>query len=124
MNVISPKGEKMENKLIDSLDNVAYMNSINKHNVILLADKKYNLKFKRAGSDDKPKNTNDSKRFSNFKGNTTGTSIAPHLNYRDAIKEKEKDKKYFNKPSLDRQYKTNKENSNILLTTNFTSNKF
>ncbi len=124
MNILSPKGEKLDNKLIDSLDSAAYSNIQSKPNIILLGDKKYNLKFKRAGSDDKPKNitTNNNentvtKRISNFKGNTTGANngISTNLN----IPFKDKDKKYTSKPSVDKQYKSNKDN--IILCTSLSS---
>jgi len=110
MNVISPKGEKSENKLLDSLDSAAYLNFHNKPNIILLGDKKYNLKFKRAGSDDKPKTTNESKRIINSKGNTCGNSVGPSMNISIPCKEN-KERKFASKPSLDKQYKSNKDNN-------------
>jgi hypothetical protein len=111
MNVLSPKGEKAENRLLDSLDGAAYLNTYNKPNIILLSDKRLNIKFKRAGSDDKPKNTSENKRTSNFKGNTTGISLGLVTNI--SIPFRDKDRKYASKPSVDRQYKSNKDNNAI-----------
>lgn len=109
MKIISPKGEKSENRLLDSLDGAAYLHTHNKPNIILLSDKRLNIKFKRAGSDDKPKSTTENKRISNFKGNNAGTSQGPVANI--SIPFRDKDRKYASKLSVDRQIKSNKDNN-------------
>lgn len=113
--MLSPKVQKAENKLLDSLDSVAYQTTNNKPNIILLGDKRLNLKFKRAGSDDKPKNTTENKRTSNFKGNTTGSGLG--LTANTSIPFKDKDRKCASKPSVDRmQFKSNKDANGVYST--------
>lgn len=131
----SPKGDKSECKLMDSLDTAAYLSTVKKPNIILLSDKRYSLKFKRAGSDDKPKNNNNNnisnstnniqmdpkKSANNFKViNTTilnpNSSLSTHSHIHNSLKEKEK--KFPNKISTDKQLKLTKEIPNILLASN------
>ena len=104
LNIFSPKGDKPDNKLLDSLDDMTYLMH-NKQHISQLAEKKYNLKFKRAGSDQDKNKNNETKRTSNFKGNTTG-GVIPFTNPITYIS---KDKKLISKPSVDKISKFNKE---------------
>ena len=81
--------------------------SNNKPNIIHLEEKKYNLKFKRGGSD--LNKNNEIKRTSNSKANTTG-GLLPNGNL---INYSSKEKKLISKNSVEKITKVNKEGLNM-----------